>query len=631
MKLDFIDHDRLVPARTNMRLARKAPDVADLLPTVRQRGILVPLIVRPGGEAGDPFGIVAGLRRWTANGIVRAEGVDHGPLPCAILEAGDDADALEASMIENYARLDPDEVTQWESFVRLVKEGRSADDIAATFGLPDLTVRRILALGNLLPRIRDLYRREVIDRATVRHLTLASKSQQRAWLSLHDDKDAYAPTGHQLKSWLFGGTTIKAAHALFDIEASGLAVVADLFGEDRYVADTDAFWMAQDAEIEVRRAAYLADGWSDVVILPKGHRFESWEHEKAAKRKGGRVYVEVRATGEVSFHEGWLTRREARARASGEADEPVLRPSRPEASGPLNAYVDLHRHAAVRAALTGHPGIALRLMVAHAVAGSTLWRVEPEPQAARNEVITVSVEASRGEALFGERRRAVLDLLGHDAERRGLTRRFHDHDELPGLFLRLLDLPDAAVLDVVAVVMGESLAAGSVGLEAAGAACRVDMADWWEADDALFDLIRDRAVMEAVTHEVAGDLVARANAGGNAKTLKRIVRDHLEGNDGRERVARWVPRWMRFPPAAYTARGGVRSVEAHTRYAEAQAVRAGEKKVEADGASPIDPVPDPDSRTDTANARIVDAAQRGEAGPQAGEDRPPSGSVPLAA
>src|SRR3546814_8798050 len=95
------------------------------------------------------------------------------------------------------ARLDPDEVTQWESFVRLVKEGRKVEDIAATFGLPDLAVKRVLALGNLLPRIRTMYAKEEIDRATVRHLTLASKSQQKSWMALADDDNAYLPTGHQ--------------------------------------------------------------------------------------------------------------------------------------------------------------------------------------------------------------------------------------------------------------------------------------------------------------------------------------------------------------------------------------------------------------------------------------------------
>src|SRR3546814_20904250 len=101
-------------------------------------------------------------------------------MPCAILSDSDDADAIEASLIENVARLDPDEVTQWETFTRLVKEGRDVGDIAATFGLPDMMVRRVLALGNLMPRIRDLYRNEKLDPATVRHLTMASKAQQRS-------------------------------------------------------------------------------------------------------------------------------------------------------------------------------------------------------------------------------------------------------------------------------------------------------------------------------------------------------------------------------------------------------------------------------------------------------------------
>src|SRR3546814_20810281 len=74
---------------------------------------------------------------------------------------------------------------------RLVKEGRDVADIAVTFGLPDLTIARVLALGNLLPRVRSLYAAEKIDRATVRHLTLTSKSQQRAWLALYEIGSAH--------------------------------------------------------------------------------------------------------------------------------------------------------------------------------------------------------------------------------------------------------------------------------------------------------------------------------------------------------------------------------------------------------------------------------------------------------
>ena len=333
MKLDFIDLGKLSVSKANMRYAKKAPDVSDILPTVRKRGIIVPLLVRPNCSP-DAFEIVAGARRFTAARIVADEGGSAEPLPCAILEEGDDADAIEASMIENMARLDADEVTQWKNFVRLVKEGRSVEDISATFGLPELMVRRVLALGNLLPRIRDLYRREKIDAATVRHLTLASKSQQKAWLALYDDPDNYTPTGHQLKAWLFGGQSIKAAHALFDIEASGVATVADLFGEDRYVADADAFWTAQNAAIEAKRADYLDAGWSDVVIVPPTEHFQSWEYERAAKRKGGRVYIAVRSSGEVTIHEGYVTRKEARRIEKGEAPATPTRRSTPPRRSP---------------------------------------------------------------------------------------------------------------------------------------------------------------------------------------------------------------------------------------------------------------------------------------------------------
>lgn len=566
MKLEFIDIGNIDDSAVNMRHGKKAPDVSDILPTVRKRGIIVPVILRPGATEGR-FELVAGRRRVHAARIAQAEeGADPelGRVPSAIMEAGDDAAALEASLIENLARLDPDEVTQWETFTRLVKEGREVDDIAATFGLPDLTIRRVLALGNLLPRIRQLYRDEKIDRTTVRHLTLASKSQQKAWLALYDDPDNYTPTGHQLKAWLFGGQSIAAKVALFDLATYAGATVADLFGDDRYFADPEAFWTAQNDAIETRRSAYIEDGWSDVVIVPASEHFHSWEYEKAAKRKGGRVYIDVRSTGEVTFHEGYLTRKEARRVASGEAPQGA-KPQRPELTSTLQTYVDLHRHAAVRAALLTRPEVALRLMVAHAVVGSHLWRVSPEPQTTRNDEVRESLESARGETVFDERRRAVLALLGFSSEEPTVTGGSGDDYGVAGVFLRLVELPHPAVMEVIAVVIGETLAAGSAAVAAVGTEIGIDMADWWQADEALFGLIRDREVLGRMVAEVAGETVASANAGEKSKTLKRIIADHLAGNDGRPKVERWVPRWMRFPPSAYTARGGVGTVAAHAK------------------------------------------------------------------
>ncbi|WP_307695854.1 ParB/RepB/Spo0J family partition protein [Sphingomonas koreensis] len=316
MKLDFIPLDKLTVSPLNMRHGKKPPDVSDILPTLLKRGIIMPLAVRPEGEEGC-YGVVAGARRFRAAQLAAEQTGHADPLPCAILEDGDDADAIEASLIENVVRRDPDEVSQWESFVKLVRQGRDPADLGATFGTPEDGVRLILALGNLLPRIRTLYRAEEIDPATIRHLTMASKKQQAAWLALRDDPQAYAPVGHQLKAWLFGGQSIPARHALFDLDAYKGVLIADLFGEDRYFADADAFWAAQNDAIAARRDAYLAEGWSDVVVLAVGDYFQGWEYARAAKRKGGRVYVELRSNGEVLFHEGYQTRKEARARARG--------------------------------------------------------------------------------------------------------------------------------------------------------------------------------------------------------------------------------------------------------------------------------------------------------------------------
>jgi ParB family chromosome partitioning protein len=593
MKLDFITLDKLSVSKTNMRYGKKSPDVSDILPTVRKRGILQPLVVRHNCSPGA-YEILAGARRFTAAQIVRAERLAAGEptgdaIPCAIIEEGDDADAIEASMIENMARLDADEVTQWESFTRLVREGRSVEDIAATFGLPDLTIKRVLALGNLLPRIRAMYAKEEIDRATVRHLTLASKSQQKAWLALADDESAYCPTGHQLKAWLFGGQSIAVRFALFDVAASGLATVADLFGEDAYFAAPEAFWAAQNAAIEERRLACIADGWGDAITVPPNEQFSTWEYEKAGKRKGGRVYLDVRGTGEVTVHEGYVSRKEAARIAKGEAVGTGHKAVRPEVTSTMQTYIDLHRHAAVRAAMTAHPGVALRLLVAHVIGGSHLFRVSPEPQTTRNDEVRDSLDNSKSEADFDARRRAVLGVLRFDDDAPTVTGGNGDDYNVVAIFHRLLDLPDAVVMQVVAIVMGETLASGSAAVEAVGVHIGVDMARYWRADAAFFDLLRDREVLTRIVAEVAGETVAAANAGEKTKTMKRIVADHLDGKDGRTKVENWVPRWMAFPPSGYTARGGIGTVAAH---AKAEAAREIERDAKVEGGGDDDQ-PDP--------------------------------------
>ena len=372
--------------------------------------------------------------------------------------------------------------------------------------------------------------------------------------------------------------------ALFDVEACKIETIADLFGNEAYFASLEAFWGLQMAEVDNRSQHLREAGWGEVVVLERGDTFHSWEHERMAQEKGGRVYIAIGHRGDVSFHEGYVTMKEARRLERGEALEKVVRS---EVSSTVNAYIDLHRHAAVRARLVEDTGLSLRVMLAHAIAGSCLWSVRVEPRKAPNDAVAESVENCLSESLFDARRREVLTLLGFDADTPTVTAGNPDGEGLCGLLRRLIALEDAEVLRVLAVVMGETLGMGTSLIEMLGQHMSVTMADVWQADDALLDAVRDREVIGHLLADVAGEKVAAENAKATSKVQRGIIRDCLTGTNGRRKHESWVPRWMAFPASAYTERGGVGSAERSLRI-----VKHAEPG-EAEGAEPDTPNPLP--------------------------------------
>jgi ParB family chromosome partitioning protein len=113
--------------------------------------------------------------------------------------------------------------------------------------------------------------------------------------------------------------------------------------------------------------------------------------------------------------------------------------------------------------------------------------------------------------------------------------------------------------------MAETLAVSSEAVAYLGEHCAIDMADHWQADAAFFELLRHREVMLAILAETGGEAVASANAAEKGATIKGLIAAHLTGANERPICERWVPRWMAFPPCAYTERGGVPMVAAARR------------------------------------------------------------------
>lgn len=541
----------------NMRAEKKPPSVkrmaeiaANILPTVREKGILTDLIVRPNN---DGFEILAGRRRFYAAKVIEKERGAFPPINCEVWENITDADAREISLIENVAREDADEITCYETFSALIREGRAVAEIARTFGKTERQVTQCLAIANLLPRIRDLYRSEELDAGDLQLLTMATKTQQHDWLKLWNDNDA--PTGQSLKGWLFGGAAIRTKVALFDLEQFSGKIVGDLFSEDGYFASADAFWTAQDEAIAAKQDAYLAAKWSEVVVLERGSHFPQWDFVKAGKKQGGRVYIEPTHTGEVRFHEGYVSQSEAakaKKKAKGGdagADEAKAEVARSPITKTMQNYLDLHRHAAVRLAVLECPADALRLLIAHAVAASGNWTVKPDACRADNQAVRESVAASAAHDLFEAEAKKVRKLLASafDTDESdddnpavaGLA--LGDADLTVRVFQRLLKLKDADVARIAAFVMAETLAAGSTVTEFMGIHAKVNTRAHWRPDAVFFELLRDRAAVNGMIGELSGKKAADRLVSAKLKDLRAALVTAAGGD------AAWCPGWMRFP------------------------------------------------------------------------------------
>ena len=73
-----------------------------------------------------------------------------------------------------------------------------------------------------------------------------------------------------------------------------------------------------------------------------------------------------------------------------------------------------------------------------------------------------------------------------------------------------------------------------------------------------FDLVRGKAVTNAMLAEVAGKAVADQNLTQKVATQKKIIRDSLAGTNGREQVTGWLPGYLTFPFRTYTDQTGGR-------------------------------------------------------------------------
>jgi ParB family chromosome partitioning protein len=121
------------------------------------------------------------------------------------------------------------------------------------------------------------------------------------------------------------------------------------------------------------------------------------------------------------------------------------------------------------------------------------------------------------------------------------------------VFARLLDMTDTQVMQVLAAVMAETLAAGTDLIDTLGQHLKVDCLQHWLPDEPFFVLVKDREAVSGMLAEVIGETAANSYLTEPGTKKKAIIRKALAG-EGRSKVEGWTPRYVAFPQRGYTSR-----------------------------------------------------------------------------
>ena len=140
--------------RANPRNPRRAfteTELAELSDSIRERGIIQPIVVRSVRGQDDQFEIIAGERRWRA-----AQRAGLHEVPIAVVEATD-AQALEFAIIENVQRADLNAIEEAAGYQALMEEfNHSQDEVAQIVGKSRPHVANTLRLLRLPAPVQAL-------------------------------------------------------------------------------------------------------------------------------------------------------------------------------------------------------------------------------------------------------------------------------------------------------------------------------------------------------------------------------------------------------------------------------------------------------------------------------------------
>tara|TARA_B100001248_G_C27380102_1_gene456475 strand:- start:531 stop:1382 length:852 start_codon:yes stop_codon:yes gene_type:complete len=155
---DKISISSIIPNKNQPRKIFEKDSLEDLKNSIKERGIIQPLIVRKSDNQDDKYELIAGERRWQA-----AQGAGLHEVPALIIEA-DNLKSLEFAIIENVQRKDLNAIEEAESYKNLIENfGYDQEKVSKFIGKSRSHISNSLRLLTLPNKIIDMIKHEKIS------------------------------------------------------------------------------------------------------------------------------------------------------------------------------------------------------------------------------------------------------------------------------------------------------------------------------------------------------------------------------------------------------------------------------------------------------------------------------------
>lgn len=215
-QLETIQISKIEVGKTNPRKRFDEQELQELSESVRQYGVLQPILVRP--KTKTKFELVCGERRYRASKIAGLESI-----PCNIRELTDD-EAFELQIIENLERKDVHPLDEADAFKKMLDSGRyTIEDVAARLAKTETFVVQRLKLVDLIDDIRaDFFSGSL----GIGHAVLISRLSPEDQVHIYENSQNWNGgsdygTIQELKDEIEGSSR-NLAEAAFDIEKADL-------------------------------------------------------------------------------------------------------------------------------------------------------------------------------------------------------------------------------------------------------------------------------------------------------------------------------------------------------------------------------------------------------------------------